>query len=100
VTRPVALWLERQLDFPNWTAESIARQPETHICDWSRREGVFIESAYNTEIREAGVRALGAGIPAISRERLMVMSDPDWERDKDRFIYETWIAQARARTAR
>ena len=77
VTRPVALWLERQLDFPNWTAESIARQPETHIGDWARREGVFIESAYNTEIREAGVRALGAGIPAISRERLMVMSDPD-----------------------
>src|SRR6516225_1035019 len=23
VTRPVALWLERQLDFPNWTVESI-----------------------------------------------------------------------------
>jgi hypothetical protein len=70
VTRPVVLWLERQLDFPNWTAESIARQPETHIGDWARRERVFIEPAYNTEAREAGVRALGSGIPGIPRERL------------------------------
>jgi dienelactone hydrolase len=99
VTRPVALWLERQLDFPNWTAESIAREPETHIGDWARRERVFIEPAYNTEVREAGLRALGSRIPAVPRERLMVMSAAEWKREKDRFIYETWIEQARARIA-
>jgi len=100
VTRPVALWLERQLDFPNWTADSIARQRETHIGDWAGRGGVFIEPAYNTEAREAGVRALGSGIPAVPRERLMVMSAAEWEREKHRFVYETWIEQARTRIAK
>ena len=97
VTRPVALWLERQLDFPNWTVESITRQPETHIGEWAQREKVFIEPAYNTEVREAGLRALGSGIPAVPRERLMVMSAAEWETEKNRFIYETWIEQAKAR---
>jgi hypothetical protein len=43
------------------------------------------------------LRALGSGIPAVPRERLMVMSAAEWETEKNRFIYETWIEQAKAR---
>jgi len=90
------LWLERQLHFPNWTAAEIARLPETHIGEWARREHVFIEAAYDTEAREAGVRALGSGIPGLTREQLTAVPVAEWERQKDRFIYEKWIEEARA----
>jgi dienelactone hydrolase len=100
VTRPVALWLERQLRFPNWTAAEIARLPETHIGEWARREHVFIEAAYDTEVREAGVRALGVGIPGLTREQLTAVPVAEWEREKDRFVYEKWIEQARALTGK
>lgn len=96
VTRPVALWLDRQLQFPNWTPAQIERLPETHIGEWARREHVFIEPAYNTELREAGVRALGSGIPGLTREQLTAVPIAEWEREKDRFIYEKWIEHARA----
>jgi dienelactone hydrolase len=100
VTRPVALWLQRHLHFPNWTAAQIARLPETHIGEWAQREQVFIEAAYNTEVREAGERALGSGIPGLPREQLTALPTADWEREKDRFIYEKWIEQALAVTGK
>jgi dienelactone hydrolase len=96
VTRPAALWLERQLHFPNWTAAKIMDLPETHVGEWAPKEHVFIEPAYNTEVREAGVRALGSGIPGLSREQLTAVPVAEWEREKDRFIYEAWIEHARA----
>ena len=99
VTRPVALWLERQLDFPHWTEADISKMPETHIGEWARQEGVYIEPAYATEVREAGIRALGTGIPGIAREQLHAVPLDQWQRDKDRFVYETWIARARALVA-
>jgi dienelactone hydrolase len=96
VTRPVAQWLARQLRFPNWTEAEIARLPETHVGEWARREHVYIEPVYNTEIREAGTRALGSGIPGIARERLNAVPLDEWTRHKDQFIYESWIAKAKA----
>jgi len=98
VTRPVAMWLQQQLHFPNWTAAEITHMPETHVGEWARREHVFIEPAYDTEIREAGVRALGSGFPGLTREQLTAVPIAVWEREKDRFVYEQWIEQARART--
>jgi dienelactone hydrolase len=98
VTRPVAMWLQQQLHFPNWTAAEIAHMPETHIGEWARREHVFIEAAYDTEVREAGVRALGSGIPGLTREQLTAVPIAVWEREKDRFVYEKWIEHARALT--
>jgi hypothetical protein len=96
VTRPVALWLEQQLHFPNWTASQIARLKETQIGEWARREHVFIEAAYDTQVREAGVRALGSGIPGLTREQLTAVPIAEWEREEERFVYEKWIDQARA----
>lgn len=101
VTRPAALWLERQLDFPNWTDADIVKMPETHIGEWARQERVYIEPAYATEVREAGIRALGSGIPGIARERDQLNAVPldQWKRNKDQFVYESWIAKAKALVA-
>jgi dienelactone hydrolase len=96
VTRPVALWLQRQLNFPNWTEAAIVKMPETHIGEWAQHERVYIEPAYATEVREAGVRALGSGIPGIAREQFDAVPLDQWKRNKDRFVYESWIAKAKA----
>lgn len=93
--RPVALWLEKHLKFPNWTAESIARMPETHISEWAAENGVFMDKLYATEMREGGTRALGSGIPAVPHEKLDALPRDEWEREKDLYIYETWLKNAR-----
>jgi dienelactone hydrolase len=97
VTRPVALWLEKRLDFPNWTAESIARLPETHILEWAEKGGVSIEKPYATELREGGTRALGTGVPALKADQLNAIPEDRWQRDKEKYVYETWEKAARAR---
>jgi dienelactone hydrolase len=97
VTRPVALWLKRQLDFPNWTEADIRALPETHISRWARASGVPLDAQYAGEEREGGTRALGENVPALSRAQLSVFSPEEWEREKGRLIYESWVEAARAR---
>src|SRR4029077_4698971 len=63
VTRPVALWLQSKMRFPNWTTRAIAKMPETHISEWAQKENVFMDRLYATELREGGTRTLGTGIP-------------------------------------
>jgi dienelactone hydrolase len=96
ITRPVALWLQRQMRFPNWTADGIAKMPETHISEWAQKENVFMDRLYATEFREGGTRALGTGIPGVPRESLNALPLDRWEREKEQFVYETWIAKAKA----
>ena len=94
VTRAAALWLEAQLEFPRWTAEKIARMPETHIGEWARKNSVFLDPQYATELREGGTMALGEGVPAVARELLNALPGATWERDQDRYVYETWVRHA------
>ncbi|MBI1896441.1 MAG: alpha/beta fold hydrolase [Acidobacteria bacterium] len=100
VTRPVALWLERHLDFPNWTSADIEALPETHISEWARLNGVPMDRLYATEDREGGTRALGDDVPGLSREALSVFQPDEWEREKERLVYESWLNEARARLAK
>jgi len=96
VTRPAALWLERRLQFPNWTEGSIAAMPETHISEWARRTGAGMDALYSNELREGGTLALGEGIPAVPREKLHALPEDRWRRDKALYVYETWVERARA----
>jgi hypothetical protein len=96
VTKPVALWLERQLDFPDWSEESIRAMEETHISAWAKEHGVEMDPLYSSEHREGGTRALGVGVPALSRQDLSVFSPPEWERQKAQFIHEAWLEKAKA----
>jgi dienelactone hydrolase len=99
VTRPVALWLERQLDFPSWTVESIRSMAETHVGRWSRAKGVELDPLYASEEREGGTPALGTSIPGLSRQGLSVFSIDEWQQQKKWLIHETWLEQAKARLA-
>ena len=96
LTRPVASWLAQRLHFPNWTLESIARMPETHISEWARQNHVLLDKTYATEIREGGTPALGSGIPGVPHDALNALPRERWERDRDLYIYETWLKRARS----
>jgi hypothetical protein len=97
VTRAAAQWLEKQLDFPNWTARSIAAMPETHISEWAGKNHVAVDQQYATELREGGTRALGTGVPAVPHDMLNVLPPDRWERVKEKYVYETWVKNAKAR---
>src|SRR5262245_57147843 len=95
VTKDVALWLEEKLDFPNWTADDIQKLPTTHISQWAAENNVAMDRGYIAEDREGGTPALGRGIPGLSRRDLSVFSDDQWQQQKSRLIYESWVNKAR-----
>jgi dienelactone hydrolase len=96
ITKPVALWLERQLDFPAWTPADIEALPETKIAPWAEAQGVAMDRLYATEEREGGTPALGTKIPGIKRADLCVFSPEEWEHVKETLVYESWVAAAKA----
>lgn len=96
LTRGPVLWLEQELDFPNWTEAQIRGFPETHISQWSRHTGVPIDRLYATEAREGGTMAVGAEVPGIAREQLSVFTPEEWQRVKGDYMFSVWAERARA----
>lgn len=96
VTKPVVSWLERQIDFPNWTIASIDALPETRIGDWAGRVGVPMDRLYATEDREGGAMGIGADVPGVQRETLSVFRADEWERVKDTYTFAAWTERAKA----
>jgi hypothetical protein len=70
--------------------------PTTHIGRWATANGVAIDRLYASEDREGGTPALGENVPALSRDMLSVYSREEWERQKNRVVYESWVEAARA----
>ncbi len=99
VTRDVALWLDDKLDLPNWTAADIEQMPTTRIADWADKNGVTMDRLYVTENREGGTQAIGTGVPGLTRDELSVLPLDQWQARKAEFIYESWVAKARAALA-
>ncbi|HEX4229960.1 MAG TPA: prolyl oligopeptidase family serine peptidase [Bryobacteraceae bacterium] len=96
LTKPVALWLEEKLKFPNWTRKEVEAMPETHISDWAIAKGLKAKTSENYEHGEGGTMALGTDIPAVSREELHALPEALWESQKDKYVYESWLARAKA----
>jgi pimeloyl-ACP methyl ester carboxylesterase len=96
VTRPAALWLQRQLHFPNWTEADILSFDEVHIGEWSAKTGAHIGQRFQTELSEAGVHALTTNVPNVPREELQAVPIGEWQRHKDDFVWESWVTRARA----
>jgi dienelactone hydrolase len=97
VTRPAAAWLAQKLGFANWTADAIAKMPETHISEWAAANHVAMDSQYATELREGGTMALGSGVPGVAHELLNALPPERWQKEKEKYVYETWVKEARAR---
>jgi dienelactone hydrolase len=95
VTKPVARWLERHLDFPNWTEADIAALPVTQTGEWARAGGVELDPLYASQEREGGTLAIGENVPAPRRSDLHVFRAGQWERMRGRLTYEAWLTAAR-----
>jgi dienelactone hydrolase len=95
VTKPVALWLQDKLNFPNWTKSDIEAMPETRMSDWAARNHVDAGSLKNAH-NEGGTMALGNDIPAVNRDLLHALPDSVWDTQRDRYVYETWVDHAKA----
>ena len=96
VDRDGVTWLNQQIQFANWTAAQIASAPTTHISTWAKANDVDITPSYIREDREGGLDALGTGLPGLTRQQLTVLSDRDWQANKDRLTYEAWAQKTMA----
>jgi hypothetical protein len=96
ITRPVALWLEKQLDFPNWTAAQVKALPETRIADWAAKHSIPMDKLYATEQREGGTPALLDDVPGYQRDDLAVFTLGQWQQQLDTLILESWLAKVRS----
>lgn len=94
LTRPVVEWLEREIDFPGWTPAQVRGLPETHISAWAKEHGVEMDRLYATEDREGGTRAIGEGVPGLTREQLSVFSPDEWGRLKETLSFDAWTKAA------
>jgi len=70
---------------------------ETHIGEWAERNHVPIDKLYATELREGGTRAIGADVPAVPHDDMNTLPLERWQHDKSRYVYETWVENAKAR---
>jgi dienelactone hydrolase len=96
LTKPVALWLQEKLNFPNWTKKQIQAMPETHISGWAVQNHLqtAVTSAY--EHGAGGTMALGNDVPAVPRDTLFAVPEALWQADQANYTYETWVEHAQA----
>ena len=95
VTRPVALWLEEHLDFPNWSAKDVETMAVTHVSEWAKANSVEMDPLYATEHREGGTPALGSAMPGLKRSDLNVFSGEEWTTRRDDLVHESWRKRAK-----
>lgn len=95
LTRPVVEWLNQQIHFPNWTAETVRSMPTIQIHVWAKKYHIFMDKLYATERREGGTPALDDTVPGYTRDELNAMPMKEWEAQKTNFILETWVADTR-----
>ncbi|MBV9613159.1 MAG: prolyl oligopeptidase family serine peptidase [Acidobacteriaceae bacterium] len=95
LTRPVALWLEEKLKFPNWTKKEIESMPETRVLDWAAKNNLSTPPSLVNEHGEGGTMALGSDIPAVPRDQLHAIPEAVWDSERDKYIYETWVDRAK-----
>lgn len=88
VTKPVALWLQDKLKFPNWKRKQIESMPETPIGPWAAQNQLSVSKT------EAAISALGPAISPVSRQDLHAVPEPVWDSDQDSYIYESWRERA------
>ena len=95
LAKPVALWLEDKLKFPDWTKKDIQALPETRISDWAAKNQLT-NPALTDQLGEGGLMAIGADIPAVPRDELHALPEAVWDSERDSYVYETWVERAKS----
>jgi pimeloyl-ACP methyl ester carboxylesterase len=93
VTRAGALWLYRELHFPNWTEAKINSFGEVHVIEWSAKTGAHVGQSFQKELSEGGLRALTTDVPNVPREELQAVPIEEWRQQKEDFVWESWVTR-------
>ncbi len=97
LSKPVALWLEDKLKFPDWSRKQIQAMPETNIHNWAAAHDLNASgTSVTSDLGEGGTMALGSDMPAVARAELHAVPEAVWQAERDRYVYETWVARAKA----
>jgi dienelactone hydrolase len=89
-----AQWLNAELHFPDWRGRTVDEFPTTTIRAWAAKVGFPLGKSSGREDRDAGIRAIDAGVPLFTSEQLDVLSPSEWQKEKNAFIYSSWVKQA------
>lgn len=95
LTKPVALWLEDKLKFPDWTRKDIEAMPETRILDWAQKNHLTTPQALMNAHNAGGTMALGSDIPVVRRDDLHAIPEAVWDSQRESYVYETWVDRAK-----
>jgi len=96
IDRDAALWLNKQLHFPNWTDAQIQAFPTIKAADWVTQTGVRISRGYIVEPKEGGINALDLHLPGLTREQLSAVPLDLWQKDPALYTLPGWIPHALA----
>jgi hypothetical protein len=100
ITPVAAEWLNAELHFPKWRGRRIDELPTTAIRTWAAKVDFPLGKSSGREDRDAGIRAIDAGVPLLTPEQLDVLSLPEWQKKKGDFIYASWVERASEQAAR
>lgn len=94
VLRIAAEWLEKQLQFPDWTPAEVKTMPVIRIGGWARENGVYLNSGERRANRDAGLDAIAAGVPKLTPAQLDVFSMGQWKKERGKLIWAAWAKDA------
>jgi len=94
ITRVAAEWLNRQLDFPNWSQSAIAALPVTTIRDWGAKVGYTFNKSSERDDHDAGIVAIAGDVPLMTSAQTDILGRPGWELLKSDFIYSSWVERS------
>ncbi len=94
IMKVAALWLDKNLHFPDWTAARIDALPVTSIRDWAAKVGQPLSQSEQREDRDAGIPAIDVGVPRLTEDQLNVLSSAEWQAQREKFVYATWVKDA------
>lgn len=96
VTPLAASWLAENLHFAHWAPEQIAKLPTIKIGDWAKKIDFVLVKNTSREDRDAGLIAIDVQAPKLSPEELSALPRAEWEKQKERFVYTSWLERALA----
>lgn len=96
VLRIAAEWLEKELDFPEWTPQKVKTMPVVNIGKWAKAHSVYLNDGQRRLNRDAGMDALAAGVPGLKPRQLDVFSMHEWKRKRGELVWAAWAARAMA----
>lgn len=92
--------LNPELHFRSWKGRKVDQLPTTAIRAWATTVGFPLGKSSGREDRDADILAIEGDVPLLTYEQLDVLSTSEWQKQKNSFVYSSWVQRASAEPAR